>query len=58
MSKFSLVVLDYNRDLKVDGCPSKEDLFGQSTLLMNVTYIVFPSSYLKIHGIIIASGIK
>ena len=58
MSKVSLVVLDYNRDLKVYGCPSKEDLFGQSTLLMNATYIVFSSSYLKIHGIIIASGIK
>ena len=27
MSKVSLVVLDYNRDLKVDGCPSKEDLW-------------------------------
>ena len=29
------------RDLKVDGCPSKENLFGQSALLMNATYIVF-----------------
>ena len=28
------------RDLKVDGCPSKE--FGQSALLMNATYIAFP----------------
>ena len=30
------------RDLKVDGRPSKENLFGQSALLMNATYIVFP----------------
>ena len=30
------------RDLKVDGCPWKENLFGQSVLLMNATYIVFP----------------
>ena len=32
------------RNLEVDGCPLKENLFGQSTLLMNVTYIVFPLS--------------
>ena len=30
------------RNLEVDGCPSKENLFGQSTLLMNTRYIVFP----------------
>ena len=29
------------RNLEVDGCPSKENLFGQSALLMNATY-VFP----------------
>ena len=28
-------------NLKVHGCPSKENLFGQSALLMNATYIVF-----------------
>ena len=32
------------RNLELDGCPSKENLFGQSTLLMNATYIVFPWS--------------
>ena len=30
------------RDLKVDGCPSIENLFAQSALLMNATYIAFP----------------
>ena len=30
--------------LEVDGCPSKENFFGQSTLLMNATYFVFPLS--------------
>ena len=32
------------RNLELDGCPLKENLFGQSTLLMNATYIVFPWS--------------
>ena len=32
------------RNLEVDECPSKENLFGQSTLLMNAKYIVFPES--------------
>ena len=32
----------FHRNLEVDGCPSKEKLFGQSALLMNPTYIVFP----------------
>ena len=35
-------VLGRNMDLKLDGCPSKDNLFGQSALLMNDTYIVFP----------------
>ena len=30
------------RNLEVDGCPSKENLFGQFVLLMNATYIFFP----------------
>ena len=30
------------RNLEVDGRPSKENLFGQSPLLMNATYIAFP----------------
>ena len=29
------------RNLEVDECPSKENLFGQSALLMDATYIVF-----------------
>ena len=29
------------RNLEVDGCPSKENLFRQSALLMNTAYIVF-----------------
>ena len=32
----------FSRNLGVDGCPSKENLFGHSALLMNATYIVFP----------------
>ena len=28
--------------LEVDGCPSKKDLFRQSVLLLNPTYIAFP----------------
>ena len=28
-------------NLEVDGCPSKENLFVQSALLMNATYIVY-----------------
>ena len=31
-----------SRNLEVDGCPSKENLFGQSASLMNATNIVFP----------------
>ena len=34
--------LQKTRDLEVDVCPSKENLFRESALLMNVTYIVFP----------------
>ena len=30
------------RNMEVDGCPSKGNLFGQSALLMNATYIIFP----------------
>ena len=30
------------RKSEVDGCPSKENFFGQSTLLINTLYIVFP----------------
>ena len=29
------------RNLEVDGCPSKQNLFGQSALLMSASYIVF-----------------
>ena len=42
--------------MKVNGCPSKENQFGQSMLLINATY--FPWGDLKIHGIIIAFGIN
>ena len=31
-----------SRNLEVDGCPSKENLFEQSALLMNAIYINFP----------------
>ena len=31
-----------NRDLKVDGCPLKENLFPQSALLMNAKCIALP----------------
>ena len=40
-----------SKNLKVDGCPSKENLSGQSVLLMNATYIIFPQGNLEIHGI-------
>ena len=30
------------RNLEVDGYPLKENLFGQSALLMNAAYTVFP----------------
>ena len=30
------------RNLEIDGCLSKESLFGQTSLLMNAVYIVFP----------------
>ena len=29
------------KNLEVDGCPSKQNLFGPSALFMNATYIVF-----------------
>ena len=32
----------HTRNFQVDGCRSKENLFGQSALLKNATYIVFP----------------
>ena len=35
-------VIPWNRDLKVDGCPSKENLFVQFALLMIAPCIVFP----------------
>ena len=31
----------WTKNLEVDGCPSKEILFGESALLMNAMYIVF-----------------
>ena len=31
-----------SRNLEVDGCPLKENIFGQSALLMNARYIFFP----------------
>ena len=30
-----------SRHLKVNGCPSKENLFGQFALLINAKYIIF-----------------
>ena len=35
-------IICQTRNLEVDGGPSKENLFGQSWLLMNAMYIVFP----------------
>ena len=32
----------YTMNLKVDGCLSKNNLFGKSSLLMNTLYIVVP----------------
>ena len=32
---------DLIRNLNVDGCPTKQNLFEESTLLMNAKYIVF-----------------
>ena len=34
--------LEWIRNLEVDGCLLKENRFGQSALLMNAMYIVFP----------------
>ena len=34
--------LHISRNLEVDGCLSKENLFGQSALLLNATNIAFP----------------
>ena len=48
----------FTSNLEVDGCPSKENLFGQSSLLINDTYIVFLYGDLWIHRIIISSGIN
>ena len=45
------------RNLEVDGCPSKENIFGQSALLMTA-YIVFREGDLEIYGLIIACGIN
>lgn len=30
-----------------DGCQSRENLFGQSELLMNIMYIVFPKGIIN-----------
>ena len=37
-----MILIKKTRNFEVGGCPSKENLFGQSALLMNATYIVFP----------------
>ena len=37
-----IIFVDISRNLNVDGWPSKENRFGQSALLMNAMYIVFP----------------
>ena len=34
-------------NLEVDGCPSKENLFGQAALLMSATYVFFPKVIYK-----------
>ena len=36
--------ITFVRNLEGDGFPSKENKFGQSTLLMDATYIVFAKS--------------
>ena len=35
-------LIGMNRDLKVDGCPLKENLFRQPALLMNAKCIALP----------------
>ena len=41
LKKCLLKRVRYARNLEVDRCPSKENLFGQSALSMNATYIIF-----------------
>ena len=36
-----------DRNLEVDGCPSKENLFGQFALLINATLLFFPKVIYK-----------
>ena len=38
------IKITFVRNLEGDGFPSKENKFGQSTLLMDATYIVFAKS--------------
>lgn len=40
--EYTFQIPDDIRDLEVDGEPSKENLFQQTVLLMNGTYIVLP----------------
>ena len=42
LKKCLLKRVRFARNLEVDRCPSKENLFGQSALSMNAAYIVFP----------------
>lgn len=44
--EYTFQIPDDIRDLEVDGEPSKENLFQQTVLLMNGTYIVLPWTYL------------
>ena len=58
MRVYTQILIIQIRNLEVDGCPSTENLSGQSALLINATYIVFPWGDLQIPGIIITSGIN
>ena len=42
-----LIYLKPEMNLEVDGCPSKENLFGQSALLMNIRILFFPKVIYK-----------
>ena len=44
--------------LFIDGCSSKENLFGQPAFLMNAMYIASPSGDLCFHGMIITSEVS
>ena len=46
------------KNLEVDKCPWKEILLGQSALLKNAMYIIFPCGDISVNGMNLASGIN